>query len=121
MEGKDSGMGIIREIIREIGYWLILVAILVIIALVAASGIPLLGQHSFYRGGEMRPETKSGKITYYIEVPVEISFTRYPALYLGYTAYNIEIDRIIYPTDEQWVKILEDHADRIREACYEEF
>jgi len=84
----------------------------------------ILGMPNIYSDREFAMKKKSGTITYYIEVPVEVSYTRYPGeratmIYQGYPAH-IEVDWIKYPTDSEMAGILEQHAERIREACFED-
>ena len=67
---------------------------------------------------------RTGVITYNIEVPVEFGYAWYPEVRMtrddpGYPAH-IEIDFAKYPTDEDWGKLIDKHADRIREACFED-
>ena len=67
---------------------------------------------------------RTGVIEYHIEVPVDISYTWYPEVRAtrhdpGYPSH-IEADWVKYPTDEDWMKILDKHTDAIREACFED-
>ena len=61
---------------------------------------------------------KKGTITYYIEIPVEVSYTWYPKE--PWWPECIELDYIKYPTHSEMGGILDKHAERIREACFED-
>ena len=84
----------------------------------------ILGMPNIYSDRKPAMKKKSGTITHYIEIPVEVSYTWYPEERMtrhdpGYPAH-IEIDRMKYPTDSEMVGILEQHAERIRVACFED-
>ena len=61
---------------------------------------------------------KPGVITYYIEIPIEVSYTWYPKE--PWLPECIEVGCIKYPDDSEMIAILDKHAERIREVCFED-
>ena len=64
---------------------------------------------------------KSGTITHYIEIPVDIIYTAHPAerqtmTYPGCPAH-VTVDAYDYPDDIKIEQIIDSHASEIREAC----
>lgn len=79
---------------------------------------------SFRALRKVQMKKKSGTITYYLEIPVEVSYTWYPEERTtrhdpGYPSH-IEADYIKYPTHSEMGEMLDKHAERIREACFED-
>ena len=66
---------------------------------------------------------KSNTFQIYVEVPIEVSFTWYPAErqtkdYPG-TTDHIEVDHIKYPGATEWGDIINANADRIEKESRE--
>lgn len=66
---------------------------------------------------------KSGKITHYIEIPIEIEYTWYPEermtqTYPGCHAH-IQIDEIKVATEKEIAEALIKECDSINMACWE--
>lgn len=67
---------------------------------------------------------KTGQITYYIEIPIEVSYSCHKAErqtmeYPGCEA-GITVDFIGYPDDAKLNEIVDKNASEIKEACLED-
>jgi len=67
---------------------------------------------------------KTGKITYYIEIPITVDYSASPAepmtpTYPGCQA-ELSVDFISIPNEEKINKIIDKEADQIKMACWED-
>ena len=68
--------------------------------------------------------SKSEQITYWIEIPLIVDYTVFPAerqtlTYPGCDAH-IEIDQMTKPTNGEWNRIIEDETEAIELACWDD-
>jgi hypothetical protein len=66
-----------------------------------------------------------GEIEYYIEIPIRVNYSHHPAepgdRYQPGTSDYITIDFYSYPHEPEIEKMIDERADRIKDACWEDY